>query len=179
MKNCPFCWEEIQDVAKKCRYCWEWLNQVLKENNNNKCNKWSNRILRFLKYLWFFILSYFTIRLFHIAIWLLLTMFASLSLGRFIFLIIFLWGLFFMVRGFLITWIAYLTAYLFKLVSNKRSWRIIFIIVLIIMTIDRIIGIWRFWQETPNIIKVIYSILVLLLCVFLSISLKELTEEQF
>jgi hypothetical protein len=47
------------------------------------------------------------------------------------------------------------------------------------MTIDRIIGIWRFWQETPNIIKVIYSILVLLLCVFLSISLKELTEEQF
>lgn len=31
MKNCPFCWEKIQDIAKKCRFCGEWLQEWNKE----------------------------------------------------------------------------------------------------------------------------------------------------
>ena len=34
MKACPYCWEKIQNIAKKCRYCWEWLEE--KENTEKK-----------------------------------------------------------------------------------------------------------------------------------------------
>ena len=37
MKTCPYCWEKIQDVAKKCRYCWERVN-------NSEENNWVYRI---------------------------------------------------------------------------------------------------------------------------------------
>ncbi len=26
-KECPYCWEEIKEVAKKCRFCWEFLEK--------------------------------------------------------------------------------------------------------------------------------------------------------
>lgn len=46
MKLCPYCWEMIQNVAKKCRYCWEWLKdekeakvKVLKTNKKINLNE--------------------------------------------------------------------------------------------------------------------------------------------
>lgn len=40
MKICPYCWENIQNSAKKCRYCWEWLNDnQTKEKNSTSLSK--------------------------------------------------------------------------------------------------------------------------------------------
>lgn len=52
MKECPFCWEKIQTLAKKCRFCWERLNEnelktvnwksheTRTHNTENKINFW-------------------------------------------------------------------------------------------------------------------------------------------
>ncbi len=34
MKQCPVCWEKIQNNAKKCRFCGEWLNQEIDINES-------------------------------------------------------------------------------------------------------------------------------------------------
>lgn len=49
MIKCPYCWEEIKELAKKCKWCWEWLNKDsnfdsiskkwLKQNIDNKVIK--------------------------------------------------------------------------------------------------------------------------------------------
>ena len=39
MKKCPYCAEEIQDMAIKCRFCYEFLNKPLVASNATKV-KW-------------------------------------------------------------------------------------------------------------------------------------------
>lgn len=40
MKTCPYCWEKIQNIAKKCKFCWEWIekngSKNAKETKDNK-----------------------------------------------------------------------------------------------------------------------------------------------
>lgn len=35
-KKCPFCWEEIKEIAKKCRFCWEFLEWENDSSSNEK-----------------------------------------------------------------------------------------------------------------------------------------------
>lgn len=60
MKTCPYCWEKIQDLAKKCRFCWEFLEEENKrEEKDNKVEKWINKFWTKLRR--FFIVLYFII----------------------------------------------------------------------------------------------------------------------
>jgi len=43
-KLCPFCWEEIKEIAIKCRYCWEFLEEVKKEKKKKERVKKEKKI---------------------------------------------------------------------------------------------------------------------------------------
>ncbi len=173
MKKCPHCGENVKNEAKKCKYCWEWLEEIDMSNN-----KWwfVDAIVRFFKYIWFSILSIIAISLFYLAIWLLLAMFASLSWWQLIFLVVFLWWLVSMIWSFLAMWIWYITLRMFNLVSNKKIARVIFTIILILMTIDKLFWIWSYSPDLSSIIKVIYTIIVIILCVGLCILSTSIAE---
>lgn len=55
-KKCPYCWEEIKEVARKCRYCWEYLineegksitrKDIKKTNHSNRIQYDNNKTRR-------------------------------------------------------------------------------------------------------------------------------------
>ena len=48
MKQCPYCWEQIQNEAKKCRHCWEWLEETVQsiwlKKNDDQTEKLRNNL---------------------------------------------------------------------------------------------------------------------------------------
>ncbi len=43
MKNCPYCWEKIQNEAKKCRFCWEWIDSKYNTKTKKSQSESKNR----------------------------------------------------------------------------------------------------------------------------------------
>ena len=40
-KLCPFCWEEIREIAKKCRFCGEFLEEEKEVQYEHRCECWA------------------------------------------------------------------------------------------------------------------------------------------
>ena len=40
-KACPFCWEEIREIAKKCRFCGEFLEEEKEVQYEHRCECWA------------------------------------------------------------------------------------------------------------------------------------------
>lgn len=180
--QCWECWYTVKKWAKNCKNCWAelvWENEEPREISTNAkiTNSWTT-IVNFFRFLLFIIATALFSYLCLVLIWLLLGLFAMLSPFWLIVLIILFTGLFFAVRSFLIAWLAYLINQIFRIPVNKKLARIFFIIIFILMCIDKIAAIWILKTGTSTTFNVFYTLIIIVISAVLSTGLKDIIDED-
>lgn len=175
-KDCPYCSESILETAKKCKHCWERLEEKHPKKTKIKTTSAWTSIINFFRFLWFILAAALFSYIALVLIGLLLGLFAMLNpLWLIIILILFTW-LFFAIRWFLITGLAYVINRIFRIPVNKKLARIFFIIIFVLMCIDKIAAIWIMDTGASTTFNVFYTLIVIFVCVLFTVELKNICE---
>lgn len=126
-----------------------------------------------LKYVAFLLFSFLLILLFQTVVWFIIILFWILpwfiTISLLLFAIVPLWFL-------LLKWVWYLIFNLFRLVDNKKKWRIVFLVFLTYLTIDTLFRVRVYMLNLTVTQKIIYSILLLVFGILPFFQLKNLSE---
>lgn len=178
MKRCPYCDEKIQNNAKKCKHCWERIKESDIIDVDEKEKK-PNIVIRVSRFILFIISCIIFSYLTFLFVWLLLLLFSQLDIVRLIVWIIFFSGFFIWIRWFLIAWLTYLLSQMFRLPVNKKLWRIFFRIIYILACIDKISGLRIYQVQYSNTFRAIFTIIIIILCIWFMLELENFTEDDF
>lgn len=133
------------------------------------------KILKIIKYITFFIISFLLVWILQLIIWWSLKTIINIGLVKWWFFFYSWWWL-------LCFWLYHLYAYLFKQVFklnfNKKIWLALFITILILWLIFELTPTRMVRTSDTTTFKTIYSILVILLSIILGLYIKDLSEDN-